>query len=164
MALQQVKAPRPTKGRVIRLDFASRKKNVSVAVTATQDVDSIKKSFELIIEIGTAIVALVKDFSLAKAAALIFELADFKTFLPIFKEALNEFKEGITPAESKEISDHIKDKFDIPNDELEERIEKIITLIPNTYDYLKSTFVTGAELYGDWKEAFKGLKTDKIEA
>lgn len=149
------------KGKVIQL-VAGKNQELRLIANTAMDVDSIKKSLSIIIEISTALASLIKDFSIPAAAGLLFELAEFQTFVPVFKEALKEFKQGISPEESLEISNHIKGEFDIPNDQLEARIEKYITLIPVTYLFLKTTVISGTELYVEWRDAFKAWNNKQV--
>lgn len=123
-------------------------------------VENIKEVFTVAIETGTDITVLIKDFSLEKALSLGFKLAGLRTAIPIFKQALAEFKSGISPAESKEIAEHFQTKFDIPNDELEAKIENVIALIPETFDWVAD----GITLFGKWKTSILSFRKPKERA
>jgi len=120
-------------------------------------IENIKEVFTTIIEIGVEIADLVKDFSFEKALSLGFKLAGLRTAVPIFKQALKEFKDGLTPAEAKQIADHFKVKFDIENDELEAKIENVVSLIPDTFDWIAD----GIGLFGKWRTSITAFRKPK---
>lgn len=137
-----------SKGRVIQLNVVE------------LGVENIKEIFTVAIETSLQVVDLAKDFDWQKMVALGFDLVSFRTLEPIAKQALAEFKEGITSAEAKELADHFNREFDIPNDELEAKIEAIINLVPMTYEWIDG----GKDLVLKWSGALKNIGLIKTKA
>ena len=97
---------------------------------------NIKRAMAFIIITSMMVAQLIKNFSLSKAAALGFHLAENQDLLQVAPAALAEFRDTDT-AEAKEITDYFDEKFDIANDELEARIEAGIDFIPEGYELIK---------------------------
>ncbi len=105
-------------------------------------IENIKESFEITMDLSKKVYLVIKDFSYPALIALGIELAQFKTVLPVFKQALKEFKD-LDTIELNELHTHFKEVFDIENDSLEEKIENGIDLIIDIYDHFEKTL----ELY-----------------
>lgn len=116
-------------------------------------IENIKTSFTALIQVGEKIEKLFANFSIGNAFTFGIELFEMRSTLPIFKLALQEFKD-LTPSESLELSNHFKNEFDISNNELEAKIEKVIELIPATYTHIKNSIDLGI----DWADTLKSLK------
>jgi len=136
--------------------------NSTLEVKNELGVDNIKAAFKTILEVGEMIIELVKNFSIPAALPVILELAKVSTYIPVFKQALQEFKD-VTPAEAEEISRELKINFDLKNDNLEKAIERVIDLIPATYDYLYKAIYEGINLYASWKGAITNLQSLMIK-
>lgn len=118
-------------------------------------IENIKTAFGILIEVGQAIDDFRQTgFNIANGLDFVFTLGQYVGKLDVFKKSLAEFRD-LDTAESVQVSKHIKQKFDISNDELEARIERIIDLLPRTYLHVRET----VDLVLEWGVAVRGLKT-----
>lgn len=131
-----------------------------VAVVGTRGIDNIKACFLDIFAITEPLADILED---GKVHYLeIFVLAPKLIKIPQLvehaKKSLDEFKD-LSAVEAKEISDFFKIHFDIPNEELEDHIEKGINLIANGYDLVieNINFYKEAEA---WVNGFKNLNKE----
>lgn len=104
---------------------------------------NLKKVFAFVLVSSVMITKLIKDFSVTRAAGFAFHLAENQDLVEAAPAALDEFLD-LDPQESQELSDFFAKEFDIPNDQLEQRIERGISLLPEGYSLVKQNL----EYYG----------------
>ena len=117
-------------------------------------IDNIKTSFDIILDIVTLIVSLSKKFEFSLLLSFGFQIASHGNLIEIFKTALAEFKD-LDAKEAKIVSSYVKQKFDIENDVLEQRIEEGIDLIEETYQAIPQIIKLGSSWYQygrSWKK------------
>jgi len=117
-------------------------------------IQDLKTVIAALLDIRQVIYDLITDWSIAKAIQVGFALVEYKTVLPKFQQAWLELKD-LSPGEAKEVADYFNTKFDIPNDQLEQKIEAGIQLIPKTYAHIKESVL----LVQEWGDFFKGFKS-----
>ncbi len=131
----------------------SSKLGFAVTPESKLGIENIKEAFTVTITLATGIIELIKDFSYQKAFQLAFQLAEYKSLVPVFKASLAEFAD-LDTREAKDLQDHFKQEFDIENDKLETVIENSIGLIVRTYEFI----VSGVKIFTDWKQFAREVK------
>lgn len=101
-------------------------------VNGTLGTENITKIFLVLLHLFTSVRDLVKEFSVAKLANIGLELIKHGNIVAIARSAIEEFKE-LSPEEAAEVRNKIKEDFDIPDDQLEADLEKIIELLEESY-------------------------------
>lgn len=119
------------------------------------DLENIKKAFDSILGLSQDIIPLFDDGKISKTEliGLLFVAPKIPKVVEDTKKALPAFKK-LTPVLAADVAEHIKQKFDIANDELEARIEQGIDLLTRGYQL-------GTDLYnfskdvGSYVDGFK---------
>ena len=117
-------------------------------------IENIKEAFSITIDLAGKSVDFAKNPGWAKGTALVFELAEFKSWLPVFKNAIKESRD-IDAKEARELTEFFKHAVDLENNKLEVVIEEGIDLILDTYDTIRK----GLEIGGRWKDFAPKVKT-----
>ncbi len=110
-------------------------------------IDNINKSFDVIVDITELGIQISEKFDYKLLIQFGLKITMHGNLVQVFKKALAEFKD-LSAKESKLVAKHIKDRVDLKNDELEQRIESGIDLIERTYVMLP----TIVDLGSDWVE------------
>jgi hypothetical protein len=97
-------------------------------------LENIKKAFTSVLELSQDIIPLFDDGKISKTEliGLLFIAPKIPGVVEDTRKALPAFKK-LTPAGAVEVSEHVKQKFDIANDELEARIELGLDLLTICY-------------------------------
>jgi hypothetical protein len=103
-------------------------------------IDNLKKVFAFLLLTSSMILELVKNFTYGKALSLAFHIGENLDILDAGKVALAEFRD-LSVEETRELTAYLGDEFDLENDQLEQRIEDGIELIPEGYAHIKATIV-----------------------
>lgn len=128
--------------------------HLNLSKTELYGIENIKKSFDVVIEVSEQVVSISKEFNYRKLISFAFKLAEYGNIVDVLKESLNEFKD-LSSVEAEMVADHFKDRFDIENETLEERIERGIDLIERGYQLAPLVIEYGgdvADYVGEWKE------------
>lgn len=104
--------------------------------TETLGINNLKRVIAFLLMISFELADLIKNFTLSKAVALGFRIAENQDLLSVGKIALAELKD-LSVDESAEITAFIGVNFDLADDTLEQRIESGLELIPEGYALIK---------------------------
>lgn len=144
--------------RIPHLTVVHRRQEVELPVV-NLGIDNIKKAFDIVIEVGEDIADLFPDPSVMGGLQFALGLGGYAAQIHVFKTALAEFRD-LTVKESQAVADYIRERFDIANDQLEATIERVISLIPRTYAFVRD----GIELGGDWTAVVRSIRPASAKA
>ena len=117
-------------------------------------IDNLKKVFAFLLLTSSMIIELVRNFTYGKALSLAFHIGENLDILDAGKVALAEFRD-LSVEETTELTAYLGDEFDLENDQLEQRIEDGIDLIPEGYALIKSNIAYYEKIRGfvaAWKQ------------
>lgn len=125
-----------------------RLKNVKPVAVADIQVMGVSKIKEVITDafiVVTNIGRLTKRFSVDPIFAILPVLAKYENPKEAFALAVQEFRE-LSADEADEITEHLKAEFDIENDEIEARIERVLSLPADAYREYKESAALVADM------------------
>lgn len=119
-------------------------------------IENLKTTIDVLLKVGEGAEQLIKDGpTTSEGVQLGLIILDAAGKIDVYKAALLEFRD-LDPTESKEITEHFNFAFDIENNELEAKIEKLINLLPRAYQFIilgVELFFEGREVLGSFKKA-----------
>jgi hypothetical protein len=123
----------------------------TVAKTDSQKlgVDNIKIILTVAIAFFTDLITAIRKRNYLLLINIVANLLKYGNIVVIAQDAWEEFKDTSQP-ESAEIIMHIQTELDLENEDLEDKIEKALAVIPEVYDLVLSTLnlaARGKDIY-----------------
>jgi len=102
---------------------------------ATQDlgIDNVKTVLTILLTFLTDILAVFRTGNWLSLGQTLIGLLQYGNIVMIAQQALEEFKD-LSQAETEELSAHFAQEFDLPNDDVEAKIEEAVAVIPKVYE------------------------------
>jgi hypothetical protein len=135
-------------------------------LASTQDlgIDNIKIILTILLTFLSDILNAFKTGNWLKLGQTLIGLLQYGNIVMIAQQALEEFKD-LDQQESAELSRHFAKEFDLQDDEVEEKIELAVAVIPEAYELVLDgldIFARGNELVTRVRSLFG--KAGKLEA
>lgn len=135
-------------------------------LASTQDlgIDNIKIILTILLTFLSDILNAFKTGNWLKLGQTLIGLLQYGNIVMIAQQALEEFKD-LDQQESAELSRHFAKEFDLQDDEVEEKIELAVAVIPEAYELVLDgldIFARGNELVSRVRSLFG--KAGKLEA
>lgn len=102
---------------------------------ATQNlgIDNMKIVLTILLTFFTDILEVFRSGNWLRLGQTLIGLLQYGNIVMIAQQAMEEFKD-LDQAETQELSDHFAAEFDLPNDEVEAKIEQAVAVIPEVYE------------------------------
>ena len=104
-----------------------------LASTQNLGIDNIKIVLTILLTFLSDILNVFKTGNWLQLGQTLIGLLQYGNIVMIAQQALEEFKD-LTQSEAEELSAHFAAEFDLPNDEVEAKIEEAVAVIPEVYD------------------------------
>ena len=96
-------------------------------------IDNVKIVLTILLTFLTDILEVFRSGNWLRLGQTLIGLLQYGNIVMIAQQALEEFKD-LDQAETQELSDHFAAEFDLPNDEVEAKIEQAVAVIPEVYE------------------------------
>jgi len=104
-----------------------------LASTQNLGIDNVKIVLTILLTFLTDILDVFRNGNWLRLGQTLIGLLQYGNIVMIAQQALEEFKD-LSQAEAKELSDHFASEFDLPDDEVEAKIEEAVAVIPEIYE------------------------------
>ena len=129
-----------------------------LAIQLQQDgklgIENVKMILTVVVTFFTEMILALRDRNYGQIAAIVFNLLRLGNIIQMAQMAWKEFRD-MDEQEAFLVSDHFKQVFDIPNDELEAQIERAVAVVPAVYDLVGDAL----ELLGKGKDLWAQIRS-----
>jgi hypothetical protein len=130
-------------------------------------IENLKLILTVVVTFSVDLVTIIKERRIGDILQVLLALLSFGNIIAIARLAWQEFLDLSQP-ETAEISAHFAEVFDIPNDEVEAKVEQGVSIVPRVYELIiESTGIVGRvqSLYQEVRSLFgRGGELEELAA